>query len=118
MKKLNSVIYNKLLLQAEEAKEQGMTKLAAGVMGALTAIPEEEISKYSSEELNEDIHNYLWKIAVHIIKYYDLSSVDAEKVNEALEFSGQTVLNAVCASLGVNSCDIGANEPELPGENK
>jgi hypothetical protein len=118
MKRLNSVIYNKLLAQAEEAKDQDMKQLASGIMGVLTPMPEDEFTTYSSDQLNEDIYNDLWKVAANIIKYYDLSSVDAEKIHEAIELSGKTVLGTVCASLNVDPDSIGPIEPKLPGEGK
>ena len=46
MKKLNEVIYNKLLLQANEAKAQGMERLATGVLNSLGAVPEDEEAHY------------------------------------------------------------------------
>ena len=38
MKKLNLVPYHKLLLQAQEAKTQNLTKLASGIVNALVLI--------------------------------------------------------------------------------
>ena len=45
--KLNSTIYNKLFAQAEEAKEQGLVKLADHIMDAIEKQPEVEVPEYS-----------------------------------------------------------------------
>lgn len=118
MKSLKSTIYDKLLLQAEEAKEQDMKKLATGIMSALPASPDDEIKAYSHEELKDNIYNQLWKIAADVIGYYDLTSVDAEKVGEALDLTSNTVFTMLCASLNIDPNSIGPNEPKLPGEDK
>jgi hypothetical protein len=118
MKKLNSVVYNKLLLQAHEAKEQGLKKLAQGILGALTPAPEDEKVSYGSGDLNNDIYHGLWALSTNVIKYYDLQSVDAEKVNEIIEIFAEKFISDLETSLGVDSGTVGPLEPKLPGENK
>lgn len=118
MKKLNSVIYNKLLLQAEEAKDQGLEKLAHAVLGALTANPEDEITTYSSGELNNDIYRGLWVLSTAIIKYHDLKSADVEKLNETIETFAEKFVFDLEAALGVQEGTIGPLESRLPGQSK
>lgn len=117
-KKMNTVIYNKLLLQAEEAKEQGMKKLADGILSALTAVPEDENIKYSFSELDEDIYKGLWSLAANVIKYYDIDSVDSEKVNEVIEILSSKFIEELQVSLGIENTLVGPLEPNLPGESK
>ena len=116
MKKLDSVIYNKLLLQAEEAKEQGMIKLADAVFNSIGPLHEEERVTYNLEQLEADIHGGLWKLATCIIKYHDVNSLDAEKVNEAIESLASKMIKEVEQSLGVENDQIGKLEDKLPGE--
>lgn len=118
MKNLNPVVYEKLILQAEEAKEQNMPKLATAILGSLTSSPEQELTTYASGELNNDIYRGLWKLATNVIKYYDLESVDAEKVNEVIEVLAKKFISEVEFSLGVEAGTIGPLEPKLPGESK
>jgi uncharacterized protein HemY len=118
MKKLNSVVYEKLILQAEEAKEQNMNKLAGAILGSLTAVPEKELITYAAGELNNDIYHGLWALATNVIKYYDLESVDAEKVNEAIEVLAEKFVSEIEFSLGIETGTIGPLEPKLPGESK
>ena len=115
MKKLGSVIYNKLLLQAEEAKEQLLDRIASGLYAALDQKPVETLESYSYDELNDDIHKEMWKLATHIIRYYDIQSVDAEKLNEAIEISASRFIDDLEKTLDVE-CFIGANEDKVPGQ--
>lgn len=117
--KLNTTIYNKLVLQAQEAKEVGLTKLADGVIssvGATSRDPDEFVT-YSSIELHRDIYNNLWKIALDVIKHHDLESVDIQKIDDALKFTVAQVLRDIEMTLEVND-KIGLMEPKLPGESK
>lgn len=118
MKKLNSVIYNKLLLQAEEAKDQDLKKLAHGILGALTPSPEDEDATYSFGELQDDIYRNLWALSTNVLKYHDLKSVDAEKVNEAIEVFAEKFISELESTLGINKGTVGPLEPKLPGETK
>jgi len=117
MKKFNKIIYNKLLLQAQEAKDQDLNKLASGIFNAIGAYPEEENIKYSYEELNEDIYNGLWKIAGNVIKYYDINSVDAEKINYLIESFASEFIDQLEENIYVDT-NIGPLEPKIPGEIK
>lgn|SRR5574339_257878 len=118
MKKLNSVVYHKLLLQAEEAKEQKLTKLASGIMNALGPYPEDETVEYAYGQLNEDVHQEMWKLATHVIQYYGIESVDAQKLDEVLESLANKFVNELESSLGVESVVKGPFEPKVPGESK
>lgn len=117
MKKLNDTVYYKLYLQAEEAKEQNMTKLASGILGALGPTPEDEAVKYSSEQVEEDIHRGLWSLATCILKYHDVSSVNAEKINEVIESLASKFINEIEDSLGVDGVR-GTLEPAVLGESE
>lgn len=116
MKKLNAVVYHKLLLQAEEAKYQGLNKLASGVLQALGPIPEDEQVNYNLEALQEDIYHGLWKLAGCLIKYHDLKSVDVERVHQILESLADKVVKDVKTSLNVENESVGKLEDKVLGE--
>lgn len=118
MKKLNSVVYNKLFLQAEEAKEREMVKLASGLMNALGPVPEDETVTYNFDELQADVYRGLWKMAACVIKYHDLDGVDAEKVHEILESLASKVIEEVEQSLSVDNSQVGPLEAKVPGESE
>jgi len=113
---LNATIYHKLLLQAEEAKELNMTKLASGILGSLGPMPEEELVSYNFNELQEDIYQGLWKLAANVIKYHDLQSVDAGKVHETLESLAIKLITEVEKSLNVDNSRVGPLEDKVFGQ--
>lgn len=118
MAKINSVIYNKLLLQAQEAKEQGMTKLSSDIYGAIGSVPEDESLEYSHIKMSDDVHQGLWKLATYILKYHDIESVDAEKIDQVIESLASKFVDEIEISLGIEGSRIGPLEPKLPGESK
>ena len=117
MKRLNSTVYHKLLLQAEEAKDQDMVKLASGILGAVGPTPEEELVQYSVAQVEDDVHRGLWSLATCILKHHDVSSVNAEKLNEVIETLASKFINEIEISLGVEGT-IGPLEPSVLGESK
>jgi len=116
MKKLNTVIYQKLFLQAEEAKDQGMTKLASGIFNAIGPTTEDEHLPYNYDQLRNDIYQEMWKLASHVIKYHDVESADAEKIHDRLETLAQRFVEDVEEALGVDPSTVGPLETKLPGE--
>ena len=116
MKKLNSIVYQKLLLQAEEAIDNEMTKLASGIFNSLGPLPEEDRVSYNFNELQDDIYQGLWKMAACVIKYHDLQSADAEKIHEALESVASKLIEEVERALNVDNTQVGPLETKCPGE--
>lgn len=119
MKIINQTIYSKLILQADEARDQGLEKLANGVLSAMPPSPREPKEKitYSSEELEENIYQKLWKIAMDVITYHDVQSVDIQKIDNIVSDLSTQILQEVQASISVDNT-IGPLEPELLGESK
>lgn len=105
MKKLNPVVYHKLVLQSQEAKVRGMTKLASGVLGAVGPVPEDETVKYGYQQLQEELYDGMWKLATHVLKYYDVQSADAGKLHHSLEALADQFLEELEITLNVD--DIG-----------
>jgi hypothetical protein len=118
MKKLNSVIYNKLLLRAQEAKTQQLSKLASGIVSALGPIIEDERVQYDYQQLQSEIYEGMWKLATHVIKYHDVNSADAGKIHDSLESLADKFIEELEQSLGVEDVIAGPLEPNLPGESK
>lgn len=118
MKKVNSIVYNKLLLQAQEAKTQRMEKLAAGVMAAIGPMAEDEEVQYKYSELKDELYNGMWKLATNVIKYYDLPSADIVKIHYRLESLAGKFLEELEETLNVADEVAGPLEPPLFGEIK
>lgn len=117
MKKLNKVAYDRLVIQAEEAKELGLDKLAEGVLSSIgsTSRDDGEHEVYSSVQLDKDVYNTLWKIAVNVLYYHDSKNVDISKVDETVSRLASVVLSEIESSLDLSN-KVGGLEPKLPGE--
>lgn len=116
MRKLNSIIYNKLLLQSQEAKAQNLTKLASGVISALGPVVEDEHVQYGHQQLQDEIYDGLWKLATHVIKYHDVESADASKIHDRLEALADKFIEEIEQSLDVEGVVAGPLEPKLFGQ--
>ena len=114
--KVNGVVYQKLLAQAKEAREQGMVKLAEGILGAIGSFPADEPEEYCYGQLQQDIYGDLWKVAARVLKYYDLKSVNAEKLDEVLTILASDVVDALEESLAMSGTIKGPLESKIPGE--
>lgn len=111
---LNEVLKNKLFLQAEEAHEQGMTKLGQAIISAVDDLSVDE--KYSYSQMNDEIHSDLWKVAARLMKYYNLHSVDAEQIDKVVLSWSNKLVEDLELSLGVDDVVGGTTDIELPGE--
>lgn len=115
MKKLGTVIYNKLLIQAQEAKEQGLDNLSQRIMDTIGNESSDQKEQYSYTQLKEEINKDLWTVASRMIKFYDLNSVDALKLDKIITVLAEEIIDELGISLEANYIK-GANEPDLPGE--
>jgi hypothetical protein len=113
---INATIYQKLLAQAAEAKERGMVKLASGILGAIGACPSEGLEQYSYAQLQQDVYGDIWKIAAKLLRYYDLKSVDAGKLDDALVAYADELMDGLEQTLGVEGVIKSELEPKIPGE--
>lgn len=116
MKKVGTVIYNKLLLQAEEAQEQGFNKLAERVIEAIGSESDDSNNQYSYSEMREDINKDIWKLATHILSFYDINSVDISVLDKTITSFSAKLIDELERSLQVDDKVKGAREPKLPGE--
>lgn len=116
MKKIGSVLYHKLMLQAEEAEEQGMGELSLHIKEALGSEFDDDLEVYAQDELEDDVHQGLWKLATCVLKYYNVNSVDAEKLDRAIESTASKFVEEIEAAL--DSDLHNTSDPLLPGETK
>lgn len=116
MKKLNSTIYNKLLLQAEEAKELEMKKLASGILEAIGSFSSDEQEEFSYEDLKEEIYKDLWKMSSKFIYYYNLDSLDALKLDKTLVSLAEKLTDEIEKTLEVDEVISSSVEPKVFGE--
>ena len=96
---MNETLYERLKATAEEAQEQGLTKLARAIEESL---PQEKKSSYSYEELQDDVHRDLWKIASKLMVYYDLERVHPEHLDKSLISWATRLIDDIEKTLDVN----------------
>lgn len=113
---MNKVLYNKLLLQAMEAKERGMVKLAESITDAVHL--NDNLNEYSYSQLQDDIHKDMWKIASRLLTYYDINGVNVEKLDESLESWATKLVDDLEVTLNIDHLVKSPMEPKVPGENK
>jgi len=115
IKKIGETLYNKIVLQAEEAHEQGFKQLGDVVLEVIGDEVKEDEQTYSYAELKDDVYKDLWKIATRVMAYHDISSVDIGKLHKELLFSQANIINELELSMNIQEA-FGPNEPSLPGE--
>ncbi len=116
MTKLNPTIYRKLVAQAEEARAQGLVKLADNIMEAIGEEPTEELGTYSYSQMENDIQQQIWKIATRVMKYYNLDYADVQKLDKSILLWASEVVDELEHALGTTGRAKGPLEPKLPGE--
>jgi hypothetical protein len=116
MKKLNSIVYNKLMLQADEAREQNLEKLADGITSSIELDTKDFMETYSSFELDQDIYTGIWKLATNVLKYHNVNSVDAVKLHSVIQSLSSSLINNVSKAVDVDPLDFGPLELKTPGE--
>lgn len=103
MRKLNPIIYHKLILQAREAKFQHLTKLSSAILAAVGPVPEDEDVKYEYAELQEEVYQGLWKIGTHVVKYYDVSSADVSRIHDRIEALSNKFIEEMKLALDIDN---------------
>jgi hypothetical protein len=115
MTKLTKHAYNRLMLQAEEAKELGMTNLAGAVFDAIGSVPCDEAVTYNENDLRVDAYKSLWKIAADVVAYHNASGADIIAIDGVVSNMANRIVTAIENELGVEG-QIGVLEEKLPGQ--
>jgi hypothetical protein len=113
--KLGKIAYNKILLQAEEARDLGFDKLSNDVFASIGSIARDEQIVYNEKDLRDDVSKSIWKIAMDVIAYHDLKSIDIQQMDEVINELSDHIVANIENGLGVLG-KIGALEEKLPGE--
>lgn len=108
-------IQDKLYIQAQEAKYQGMTKLASAIENLLKDQEMFEKPEYSQAQLDSDIHHDLWKIATKLLVFHDIGNLDVEKLDKSIITWAAALVDDLEKTLQVSG-SIGPKEPRVPGE--
>lgn len=108
-----------MALQAMEAEDNGMVKLAETVKHVLRdSVFGDHIEVYSYSELKDDVKKSLWKTAMHVMQYHDIDSLDIQKFDEKMETLAEKYVKDIETAIGKKESDIGPHEPSVPGQSK
>jgi hypothetical protein len=113
--KLGKAAYNKILLQAEEARDLGFDKLSSDVFSSIGSVARDEQIVYNEVDLQNDVSKSIWKIAMDIVAYHDLKSIDIQNIDEVIGELSVHIVSNIENKLGVYG-KVGPMEEKLPGE--
>ncbi len=118
MKKINDVLYKKLILQAEEAKMQGLEKTASNILESLTNedLIEKPSEDYSYEDLKEEFSKSILDLAIKVTKYHNLESLDYSKLESFANDASDELIEKIEDVLGVEAGEVGPFDKKTMGE--
>lgn len=108
-------MYNKLVLQAEEAQEVGLTKLAGAVFDALPKQADDGHKVFNYEELEHAVYYKIWKAALDVVAYYDFDTLDIQKIDDMLKDTAKQLIKKVETGIGTES-QFGPFEDKVLGQ--
>lgn len=108
---MKKILQDRLIAQAEEAKELGMAKLAEAISNSL----DDTTDICQEKQLDKIAYDNLWKIALATADYYDLKNIDTQKIDALLNSFIPTIKEELKQSLNVKDI-VGPKEPKLIGE--
>ncbi len=117
MKKMGQQLRDRLLLQAEEAKAQGIDDLMSGVWRMVIATdPENKYTDtFNHDELSLAVQRSLWEATGKIATYHDLSMIDIQKMRPLIAEAAEKFINQIECSCDVEN-KLGPFEETVPGQ--
>lgn len=119
MKKMSTSLRDKILLQAHEATEQGLTKLGSTVIAGLclpqTVWENTKSSNYNHDELVEVVQHSLWSAAMQVAAYHNLPNLDIQKIEPLIVEATDKFINQIECSYDVEN-KLGPFEETVPGQ--
>ena len=117
---IKETLHQRLQLQAAEASELGLTKIASNIFVATSnqeVIQDNKFYAYSSEEFEKDLEAQLWAAALRVADFHGITKLDSVAVQKVVEKMAGELTSELCTASG-HLAGIGENEPVLPGELK
>lgn len=111
--------FNRLIVQAEEAEKQKITKIASNLTKQIekaSVRPDDASYLYAESSLKEDVESCLWDAALRIADFHN-TTVDAVEIQGVIEAYSQHLIREIQVKA---NCEhgIGAYEPTVPGEER
>jgi hypothetical protein len=108
----------RLIAEAEEAKIQGLTKIAE-TLPQIKDLPVRENTDsytYSNDDLQNDVKASIWNIVVRTADFHNCY-IDMQKASQIVDFYANDILADLRKVANIEH-GIGAYEPNIPGEAK
>lgn len=118
MRTITENFLKRLNAQTQEAKIQGLSKIASQLDTVIKDCPtrkNDESYTYSYTDFKNDVENLLWKIAIRSADFYG-GTIDAVQVDDTISKVAALVIDSMRHITSSNDKVIGANEPNIPGE--
>jgi len=115
--KISKQMFNRLTAQAEEAEYLKLNKVSKNlniIIKESSVRDNEMLYSFSKDQLDNNIENLLWKIALNISDYFD-STPDAEQVQKLVDLYASQLFNDFRVLAGSKD-GVGAYEQLVPGE--
>lgn len=107
-------IYDRIVAQAEEARDRGFDELSEFAFKSVGSFPEEEYV-YQKDEMENEVQTNLWKSAIEIIKYYDIVNADIGKINAIIKKCSEDLEKELKTSFDVKN-QLGPFEEKVFGQ--
>ena len=117
MKKMGQQLKDRLVLQAQEAKTQGMEHLSDGIFRMIMGVDiKETTNHFNYDELSKIVQQSLWEATGRIATYHDLPMVDVQRMMPLIAEAAEKFIREVERSYDVEN-KLGPFEEDLPGQN-
>ncbi len=119
MRTVTENLKKRLIIQAEEAKVQGLTKIAShlNVQAERNPIRNDGDSyTYSNDDFQNDVENSIWGAVVRFADFHNVS-IDAIKAQDLVEKVAADLISELRVKTGAVH-GVGAYEPIVSGEER
>jgi hypothetical protein len=117
MKTINEVYNARLMAEAEEADNRGLTKIAENLTRQLerTGVrSNKEPYVYSSKSFEQDVQDSLWQVILRTADFHG-TFVPSKKGQDIVDYFSKQMIDSIRKSASINNVR-GAYESKLPGE--
>lgn len=119
MRTITETLHKRLVAQSEEAKIQGLTKVASHIdekVAEAKVRKDDAIYVYSDEEFKKDVEKALWDAALRVADFHN-TTFDASEVQNIVDKYSEELISDLRVLANVEH-GVGVFEPTIPGEMK
>jgi hypothetical protein len=117
MRTINDIYSTRLVAEAEEADNQGLTKIAENLTRQLETVnvrSHKQPYTYSSNSFEQDIQDALWSVVLRTADFHG-TFIPAKVGQKVVDYFSEQIVDNIRKSASINGTR-GFYEPNLPGE--